>query len=127
MGFGTFDGLHPGHLFFLRQLSSLGDETLVTIARDRNVKRIKGKAPHFNEKERFSAVEKTGLVSKVLMGHPTDFYHLINTFQPDIIGLGYDQRADIEKLKEKFPQIQVIRLKALEPDKYKSSLIKKTK
>ncbi|MBU0577575.1 FAD synthase [Patescibacteria group bacterium] len=123
MGFGTFDGLHPGHLNFLRQLKELGDEVYVVIARDRNVKRIKGKKPVYNEKERLEALKKSGLVDRVLMGHATDFYHMINKFQPHVIGLGYDQKADTNDLQKVFPKMEIRRLNALEPEKYKSSLL----
>ena len=125
MGFGTFDGIHPGHVYFLKQLKRLGDEVYVAVARDRNVKRIKGKKPHFNEKERFEALKKTGLVDRVLMGHAKNFYHWINKFQPDIIGLGHDQKADVEDLEKTFPNTKIVRLKALEPKKYKSSILSK--
>lgn len=124
MGFGTFDGIHPGHEYFLRQLKRLGDEVYIAVARDRNVKKIKGKKPHFNEKERLEAMKKTGLADRVLMGHAKDFYYWINKFQPDIIGLGHDQKADVEDLERAFPDTKIIRLKALEPEKYKSSLLR---
>ncbi len=127
MGFGTFDGLHPGHMYFLRQLAVLGNELFVVIARDRNVKRIKGKKPHCNEKDRLKAMSKIKFINRTLMGHATDYYHLINKFQPDTIGLGYDQKADIDDLQKKFPNIKIIRLKALEPEKYKSSLLRTKK
>jgi FAD synthetase len=124
MGFGTFDGIHPGHLFFLRQLKQLGDELFVVVARDRNVKKIKGKKPALDEKKRFADLEKTRIADRVLIGHPTDFYHLINNFQPNVIGLGYDQKANTEELQEKFPNIKIVRLRPFEPEKYKSSLLK---
>lgn len=125
MGFGTFDGLHPGHMYFLRQLSVLGDKLFVVIARDRNVKRTKGKNPHHNEKDRLKAIGKIKSINRVLIGHATDYYHLITKFQPDIIGLGYDQKADIDDLQKTFPKIKIVRLKAYEPEKYKSSLLRK--
>ncbi len=124
MGFGTFDGLHPGHMFFLQQLCILGDEVLVVIATDKNVKKTKGKNPHYNEQERLEALNKSNYVDKALLGHPTDFYHLINKFQPDMIGLGYDQKADVEDLQKTFPDIEIVRLEALKPEKYKSSLLR---
>jgi len=125
MGFGTFDGIHPGHLFFLRQLKQLGDELFVVVARDRNVKKIKGKKPVSDEKKRFADLEKTRIADRVLIGHPTDFYHLINKFQPDMIGLGYDQKADTDELQKKFPNTKIVRLRPFEPEKYKSSIINK--
>ena len=36
--FGTFDILHLGHVNFFKQAKSLGDELVVVIARDVNVK-----------------------------------------------------------------------------------------
>jgi FAD synthetase len=125
MGFGTFDGIHPGHLFFLRQLKKLGDEVFVVIARDMNVGKIKGKPTRFNEKERLEALKKTGLANCVLLGHATDFYCCIKKIQPDVIGLGYDQKADVEDMKRSFPDIKIVRLKALQPEKYKSSILRK--
>ena len=58
MGFGTFDVLHPGHLFYLEELGRLGDKLIIVIARDKNVARIKGNPPHFNETERLQTVLK---------------------------------------------------------------------
>ena len=124
MGFGTFDGIHPGHRYFLKQLKRLGDEVYVAVARDRNVKRFKGKNPHSNEKERLEALRETGLADRVLMGHAKNFYYWINKFQPDVIGLGYDQKADVEDLRKTFPDTRIIRLKALGPEKYKSSILR---
>jgi FAD synthetase len=34
---GTFDLLHPGHVYFLTQARALGDELFVIVARDSNV------------------------------------------------------------------------------------------
>ena len=34
---GTFDILHPGHLFYLEESKKLGDELWVIVARERNV------------------------------------------------------------------------------------------
>lgn len=125
MGFGTFDGIHAGHLAYLKQLKILGDEIYLVIARDRNVKRIKGRKPRFDEKERLKAIQETEFIDKVLMGHASNFYHWLNKFQPNVIGLGYDQKANIDELKEKFPNIEIIRLNAYKPEKFKSSIINK--
>ena len=42
MAFGTFDVLHPGHHFYLEQARKLGDNLVVVVARDANVKKLKG-------------------------------------------------------------------------------------
>jgi FAD synthetase len=124
MGFGTFDGLHPGHVSFLRQLRELGDEIWVVIARDVNVKRIKGQTPHFDERERLAATKRTTLADHVILGDDHDFHRCIIDHQPDVIGLGYDQRADLDDLAQRFPEIRIVRLKALKPHIFKTSLLK---
>lgn len=124
MGFGTFDGLHPGHVSTLKQLRELGDEVWVVIARDKNVKRIKGRKPHFSERERLEAVRKTGLADHVILGNEQNFYQCLTEHSPNVIGLGYDQRADLQHLEKHFPEIKVVRLKALKPHVFKSSLLK---
>ena len=49
---GTFDYLHPGHISFLKQAARLGTELFVVVARDENVKRLKGRYPDHGEEER---------------------------------------------------------------------------
>lgn len=124
MGFGTFDGLHPGHVSALKQLRALGDEVFVVIARDKNVKIIKGKKTHFNEQERLEAVRQTGFADHVILGNESHFYQCLTDHTPDMIGLGYDQRADLAHLKKHFPGILIVRLEALKPHIFKSSLLK---
>jgi len=124
MGFGTFDAVHPGHLFYLSELKKLGGELTVVIARDSNVERIKGKAPHFNERERRAVIAMTGFADKVVLGHEEDFHKVLHDHKPHVLGFGYDQRVDLGELKLKFPDIKMVRLESHEPDKYKSSILK---
>lgn len=124
MGFGTFDRLHPGHLFYLNELKKLGDELIVVIARDSNVKKIKGRLPHLDEKDRRSAVMATGVPDRAVLGDEKDFYKVVKEFRPAVLGFGYDQPVDMEALKKMFPKIKMVRLGAHHPYKFKSSLIK---
>lgn len=125
MGFGTFDVLHPGHLYFLKELKNLGDELIIVIARDRNVEKIKGRLPKFNEQERLQAVKKTGIPNEVVLGAERDFHQVIKTHKPNILGFGYDQRVDIKAIERDFPEIKHKKIHAFHPEKYKSSLLKK--
>ncbi|MBN2096512.1 adenylyltransferase/cytidyltransferase family protein [Candidatus Peregrinibacteria bacterium] len=124
MGFGTFDGIHEGHLDFFRQLKALGDKVYIVVARDSNVERMKCRPPKHKERERYEALSKIKFIDKVLLGHKDNFYQCIIDHKPDVIGLGYDQKADTQILKLKFPHIRVVRLKPYQPEKYKSSLLK---
>jgi len=87
---GTFDIIHPGHIYLLKEASKYGD-IYVIIARDRNVKRIKGKKPIFNENERKLVIENIKFVKKAYLGDLNDFFKVIKFINPDIIFLGPDQ------------------------------------
>ena len=125
IGFGTFDGVHLGHLYFLRELKKLGNELIIVIARDYNVLKTKGKSTKFNENMRFESIKKENIADKVVLGSCNDIYECLREQKPDIIGLGYDQNADLSYLEENFPGIKIVRIGAYEPDKYKSSIINK--
>ncbi|MBI2505420.1 MAG: FAD synthase [Candidatus Latescibacteria bacterium] len=121
---GTFDHLHPGHLSFLRQAAALGTELVVVVARDENVRRIKGRRPDHGEDERRTRVEALGIASQVRLGYPgMDFLKIVAEIQPQIIALGYDQQPP-PGLQEAFPQIQLVVLKPYYPEKYKSSFFR---
>ncbi|OGG52372.1 hypothetical protein A2851_04965 [Candidatus Kaiserbacteria bacterium RIFCSPHIGHO2_01_FULL_53_29] len=128
MVFGTFDMVHIGHVDFFRQARSLAKKPhlIVSIARDAVVKRIKGEHSRRNERERRALLERNTLVDEVVLGQEEGYIEHIIEAKPDIIALGYDQKGeyvdrlerDIERTKLK---IKIVRLKAFEPEKYKTS------
>ena len=126
--FGTFDGLHPGHLSYLRQAKKQGDKLVVIVARDETVKQVKGYLPELNQAKRTFAVQSIPMVDLTTVGYPGDKYKVIEEVKPDIICLGYDQQAFTEDLKEKLAQrglkVKILRMKAFKPEIYKSSKIK---
>lgn len=124
--FGTFDIFHKGHESFLRQARKYGDYLIVIIARNRTVKKVKGRAPKNDEKKRLITIKKTGLTEKVVLGNLNDMYAQIKKYKPDVIGLGYDQTSFVGKLQEKISSFglkntRIIRLKPFKPSIYKSS------
>jgi FAD synthetase len=127
MLFGTFDILHPGHIHFFKQVRKLAKNPflIVSIARDINVKRIKGKKPQNNEKKRMLEVSKNALVNKVVLGAPVKYIDHIVREKPDIIALGYDQDHYVKNLKEqllaKGLKVKIVRMKPHKPDIYKTS------
>ena len=124
LGCGTFDHFHPGHEAFLRQALSLGDELFVVVARDQNVRRIKGHVPDQEENARLAAVTAHEAVDDARLGYPgSDFLRVVADINPDIIALGYDQRAP-KGLAEAFPECEIVTLDAFEPERYKSSLMR---
>jgi cytidyltransferase-like protein len=119
MVFGTFDILHKGHLSLFKQAKKYGDYLIAVVGRDNTVKKIKGRNPRNNEKERLKKVAEQKIVDKAVLGMKRDMYGNIKKLKPDIICLGYDQAAFADGLR-KF-KIRVVRLKPYKPHKYKSS------
>ena len=70
MIFGTFDMVHEGHQHLFKQARALAQNPflIVSIARDSNVERIKGRRPRHTQSERKKLVAKNDGVNKVVLG-----------------------------------------------------------
>lgn len=95
---GTFDILHPGHIYYLEESRKLGDELHVIVARDENV-RHKPK-PVIPENQRLCMVRSLKPVGYARLGSTTDMFEPIREIQPDIITLGFNQFFKEDKLKD---------------------------
>jgi FAD synthetase len=95
---GTFDILHPGHLYYLSESKKLGDELFVIVARDANVK-FKPR-PIVPEEQRRAMIAALRPVDHAVLGDPADMFRPIETIRPDIITLGFNQYFNEEKLKK---------------------------
>lgn len=135
MVFGTFDLLHLGHIDFFKQAKKLGDILIVSVGRDKNVKKFKGYAPVHNEQVRLKNVKKIIHVNKAVLASLKDPWSHIKREKPDIIALGYDQKIYVDRggishfrnlLEKKSIKTQVIRLKPFKPQKYKTSILRHT-
>ena len=114
---GTFDILHPGHVFLITEAAKLGTVTVV-IARDENVIHAKGRPAIVPENQRLFMVEALKGVSKAILGNPgPDFVSIVEELKPDILMLGPNQnisQEDVQKrLEQKSLSTQVIRLERL--------------
>ncbi len=124
---GTFDDLHPGHVFLLKEAekrSANSDQRSglwVIVARDENVKRFKGRAPLQTEDERKRAIEKIFPEATVVLGDSNDFLKPVREIAPDLILLGYDQKLPPGTDEKNFPW-KTERLPAFKPEIHKSSL-----
>jgi FAD synthetase len=131
MIFGVFDLLHPGHLSFLKQAKKLGSFLIVSVARDVNVKKIKGKSPVFSEKKRVEHIKQLKIANKVVLGGTKDPWPHIKKEKPDIIALGYDQGSFVgnlpEELRKRGLKTKVVRLKPFRPEVFKTSILRKKK
>lgn len=130
LAFGTFDILHPGHIYFLQKAKSLGDYLIVSLATDRNVKKIKGRLPHHSKVDRKALISALRFVDKVVVGAQQDYLGHIAKLKPQIIALGYDQQAFTKGLKEKLAaiglKVKLVRIKPYRPGLYKTSKLMKS-
>jgi len=129
MAFGTFDIFHAGHRNYLAQAKALGDFLVVVVARDETVLRIKSQWTQYSEEERREVVEESGLADEVVLGSLEDKYAVIEKYRPSVIALGYDQEANLAELTERFKNLklkaEIVRMESFEPEKYKSSKLRK--
>ena len=130
MIFGTFDIFHKGHENFLKQAKKQGDYLIAVIARDKTVFSVKKQETRNREQERLKILADNKFVDEAVLGSLKDKYAVIKKFRPDVICLGYDQKAFIENLEKKLKDLgldktKILRLKSYYPDKYKSSKLKK--
>jgi len=126
MAFGTFDILHAGHLDYFAQAKNLGGKNaklVVVVARDSNVKRLKGIAPVNDENSRLEIIRALRVVDEAVLGNDGDIYEIVRERTPDIIALGYDQNADSERLSKVFSGT-VARLKPFNERVHKARKIK---
>lgn len=100
MATGVFDLIHPGHISYLQQARSFGDELVVVVACDETVRRRKHE-PITPDYMRAKIVSSLKPVDSAIVGKNTgDFYETVREVDPDIIVLGFDQTFDEKKLEE---------------------------
>ena len=128
MCFGTFDVLHPGHIYFLKKAKSLGDRLIVVVAKESTIKEVKGITPKYDEKQRVEHIRDLRIADKVMLGYEADKYEVIEEINPDVIALGYDQDGFADKLKEEMAKREmnpkIVRLGSYKEEHYKSSKLR---
>ena len=113
MATGTFDLLHMGHIYYLKEAKKLGDRLVVVVATDTTVRKLKHD-PITPQEIRLNLIKELRVVDEAYLGHENDIYTIVEEIKPDIIALGFDQihnaatiHADLKKRKL---NIQVVRL-----------------
>lgn len=130
--FGTFDHIHLGHRAYLQQAKAYGNNLACVVALDETVRKIKWRLPDHSQEERKQAVERLCIADTVILWHPTHHYSCLDSYQPHIVYVWYDQHSFDEGIqsycKEQWYTIpHVIRWTSYMPERYKSSLIKQVK
>ena len=126
---GTFDTIHPGHLYYLSEAKKYGDRLVVVIARDETSQSFKGKKPLHNEKERVEQIKGLEIVDEAVLGKHGNIFDIIEEIRPNVICLGYDQKVQKQELEEELKKrgikADVIRISSYMPHVYKSSKMRK--
>jgi FAD synthetase len=126
--FGTFDVLHPGHIYFLRQAKRKGDWLIASVARDEYVRQTKRREPVHLQGERIEKLLETGLVDEAhLSDEDVGNYGVVSRAKPNVVCFGHDQsslRSNFEGwLEERELSIATHVVSAFHPERYKSSII----
>jgi FAD synthetase len=100
---GSFEFLHPGHLFLLKKAWELGSVAVI-VSRDKNFERFKNRKPLLPDTARKEILDSVKFVDEAVLGDEEDFLKPVVELKPDIILLGPDQWITPEELKEKLSQ-----------------------
>lgn len=127
---GTFDGIHEGHKNYFQQARNHGQRLIAIIARNKTVEKIKSHTPLYSEKERVHFVKQCDEIDRVYLGVLDNELDFVASLKPDVIALGYDQKAYTENLEKEMKNrglsVKIVRLEPFYPNKFKSSLINKS-
>ena len=101
MAVGVFDLLHAGHLHYVEQAKSLGDELIVVVAHDDTVRKQKHE-PVTNQDLRRRMVLGLKPVDDAIIGNPqtVPIFEILEVVKPDVIALGYDQKHSRDSIKK---------------------------
>ena len=126
---GTFDIIHPGHLYYLSEAKKYGDKLVVVVARDSTSESFKGTRPEHNERERLEAVRTLDIVDEAVLGKQGSIFDIIEEIKPNVICLGYDQKVLKEELEDELRKrnikTDVVRIGPYMSNIYKSSKMSK--
>jgi len=127
--FGVFDGIHSGHLYFIKNAKKQGNHLVAIVARDDVVNNLKGHLPKQNEADRVKALLEVKDVDLIVLGDPhIETYNVLKEVKPSIIYIGYDQQNLYESLnkeikKGNLPEMDVIYGEPYKPEVYHSSFL----
>ena len=113
MATGTFDLLHLGHIYYLKEAKKLGDTLAVVVATDATVRKLKHE-PINPQEIRLNLIKELKIVDEAYLGHEDDIYVIVEEIKPDVIALGFDQIHDedkiISELKKRKINAKIVRL-----------------
>ena len=103
MAFGAFDGIHTGHIHYLKSAKKLGDILVVAIARDNAPWKF---TPHYHlpENERKKLIEELHIANEVILGGLKSAFEKIEKIKPDVIAISHYTPVDATILQHELKQ-----------------------
>jgi FAD synthetase len=106
MATGTFDILHMGHIYYLKEAKKLGDTLAVVVATDSTVRKLKHE-PINPQEIRLSIIKELKIVDEAHIGYEDDIYEIVKEIRPDIIALGFDQIHNEDEIKNQLKKRKI--------------------
>jgi len=130
--FGTFDGIHTGHIHFLYEAKKLTGNSggfFVSVSSDQSTMYRKDHLPKKNASARVKDIKILNIANKVSVGDKVlGEWTVVKKVKPDIIAVGYDQNILKKELTyfQKLSKIpfRIVTISSFKPKKLHSSIIK---
>lgn len=106
MATGTFDLLHLGHIYYLKEAKKLGDKLVIVVATDATVRKMKHE-PINSEEIRLNLIKELKIVDEAYIGYKDDIYEIVKEIKPDIIALGFDQVHNENEIKSELKKRKI--------------------
>ncbi len=82
---GCFDLIHAGHIAYLKEAKSMGNELIIGVTKDKFVNKLKGKKrPIIPEQDRVAIINALRCVDNAFLGNNPNFAKDIKLLKPDI-------------------------------------------
>lgn len=124
LAFGAFDGVHTGHIHYLRMAKALGDRLIVAISPDQSAWKRVGRY-HLDQEERMKLIRELGLADEVVLGSSSDGMERIREHQPDIIAITAFHPIDETLLRLQLEQdgihSRVVTIETYRPELYSAT------
>lgn len=121
MASGVFDIIHTGHIHYLEQAKSMGDELVVVVACDNTVRKRKHE-PVTPENMRVRIIGALKPVDRAVLGKDGNIFDTVREIEPDIIVLGYDQTFKEEELTKRLEENGFSGIKVVRASEYAEDL-----
>ena len=115
---GVFDLVHYGHVRFIEEAKKIGGDgsrLVVIVARDKTVRKLKGRKPIISEDQRRAVIESLKPVDEAILGYEDlSFEDTILKVNPNVIAMGHDQQILEKQIRDFIKQhnldIRVVRI-----------------